>query len=161
MLVSAPFDDWWHNAYGLDVKIISPPHMVLAAGFFGINFGAIMLMLAFLNRATGASRVGLQRMFLSAYVVVLGSITYCSLASRISGMRASSATATARNARSFVSPGKKKKKKKTKRKKERKKKKKEREREREAAARGHGQSLALHYHQSDTRRAVFGQHGRG
>jgi len=34
MLASAPFDDWWHNAYGLDVRIISPPHMVLAAGFF-------------------------------------------------------------------------------------------------------------------------------
>src|SRR5262245_62152855 len=30
MLASAPFDDWWHNAYGLDAKIISPPHMVLA-----------------------------------------------------------------------------------------------------------------------------------
>src|SRR5215510_8104131 len=26
MLISAPFDNWWHNAYGLDVKIISPPH---------------------------------------------------------------------------------------------------------------------------------------
>ena len=72
MLVSAPFDDWWHNAYGLDVKIISPPHMVLAAGFFGINFGAIMLMLAFLNRASGPARVPLQRMFL--YV---GSMAVC------------------------------------------------------------------------------------
>jgi hypothetical protein len=72
MLVSAPFDDWWHKAYGLDVKIISPPHMVLAAGFFGINFGAIMLMLAFLNRASGAARVGLQRLFL--YV---GSMAVC------------------------------------------------------------------------------------
>jgi hypothetical protein len=72
MLVSAPFDDWWHNAYGLDVKIISPPHMVLAAGFFGINFGAVMLMLAFLNRAGGAARAGLQRMFL--YV---GSMAVC------------------------------------------------------------------------------------
>ena len=51
MLVSAPFDDWWHNAYGLDVRIISPPHMVLAAGFFGIEFGTIMLLLAFMNRA--------------------------------------------------------------------------------------------------------------
>src|SRR5262249_23265145 len=29
MLVSAPFDDWWHNAYGLDVKILSPPHVLL------------------------------------------------------------------------------------------------------------------------------------
>jgi hypothetical protein len=72
MLVSAPFDDWWHNAYGLDVKIISPPHMVLAAGFFGINFGAIMLMLAFLNRASGSARAGMQRMFL--YV---GSMAVC------------------------------------------------------------------------------------
>ena len=26
MLTSAPFDDWWHNAYGLDVKVLSPPH---------------------------------------------------------------------------------------------------------------------------------------
>src|SRR5580692_11846497 len=26
MITSAPFDNWWHNAYGLDVKIISPPH---------------------------------------------------------------------------------------------------------------------------------------
>ena len=30
MLTSAPFDNWWHDAYGLDVKIISPPHMFLA-----------------------------------------------------------------------------------------------------------------------------------
>jgi hypothetical protein len=72
MLVSAPFDDWWHNAYGLDVKIISPPHMVLAAGFFGINFGTVMLMLAYLNRASGAARASLQRMFL--YV---GSMAVC------------------------------------------------------------------------------------
>ena len=77
MLTSAPFDDWWHNAYGLDVKIISPPHMVLAAGFFGINFGTVMLMLAFLNRAADVARrrsapselargrvEGLQRLFL-------------------------------------------------------------------------------------------------
>ena len=64
MLVSAPFDDWWHNAYGLDVRIISPPHMVLAAGFFGINFGAVMLLLAFVNRAGDAARLPLQRLLL-------------------------------------------------------------------------------------------------
>jgi hypothetical protein len=64
MLASAPFDDWWHNAYGLDVKIISPPHMVLAAGFFGIGFGTVMLMLAFLNRAGDLVRIPLQRLFL-------------------------------------------------------------------------------------------------
>jgi hypothetical protein len=64
MLTSAPFDDWWHNAYGLDVRIISPPHMVLAAGFFGINFGTVMLMLAFVNRSGEAVKPPLQRLLL-------------------------------------------------------------------------------------------------
>ncbi len=64
MLVSAPFDNWWHNAYGLDVRIISPPHMVLAAGFFGIEVGTVMLMLAFMNRAHERVRPALERLFL-------------------------------------------------------------------------------------------------
>ena len=64
MLASAPFDNFWHNAYGLDVRIISPPHMVLAAGFFGIEFGTVMLMLAFMNRASAQLRPALERLFL-------------------------------------------------------------------------------------------------
>jgi hypothetical protein len=64
MLASAPFDNWWHNAYGLDVRIISPPHMVLAAGFFGIELGTLMLALAFMNRARDDTRRVLQRLFL-------------------------------------------------------------------------------------------------
>ncbi len=64
MLASAPFDDWWHNAYGLDVRIISPPHMVLAAGFFGIELGTVMLLLAFMNRAQEHLRPSLERLFL-------------------------------------------------------------------------------------------------
>jgi hypothetical protein len=63
MLVSAPFDDWWHNAYGLDVKIISPPHMVLAAGIAAIQAGAMLMALASQNRAGGARR-DLNRLFL-------------------------------------------------------------------------------------------------
>src|SRR5215216_961283 len=51
MLTSAPFDDWWHNAYGLDVKIISPPHALLAIGIFSIVSGALLLTLAQQNRA--------------------------------------------------------------------------------------------------------------
>jgi hypothetical protein len=50
MLTSAPFDDWWHNAYGLDVKILSPPHVVLGLGMFGISIGALLLVLARQNR---------------------------------------------------------------------------------------------------------------
>ncbi len=56
MLTSAPFDDWWHNAYGLDVKIISPPHMLLAAGIAAIQCGAMLMALAWQNRAVGDRR---------------------------------------------------------------------------------------------------------
>jgi hypothetical protein len=56
MLTSAPFDDWWHNAYGLDVEIISPPHMLLAAGIAAIQCGAMLMALAWQNRAIGDRR---------------------------------------------------------------------------------------------------------
>src|SRR5579872_7471205 len=56
MVTSAPFDDWWHNAYGLDVKIISPPHMLLAAGIAAIQCGAMLMALACQNRAIGDRR---------------------------------------------------------------------------------------------------------
>ena len=43
MITSGPFDDWWHNAYGLDVKIVSPPHAILGLGMFGVSsFSAII-----------------------------------------------------------------------------------------------------------------------
>lgn len=50
MLVSAPFDDWWHSAYGLDVKILSPPHAILALGMYGVVTGALFLVAAERNR---------------------------------------------------------------------------------------------------------------
>jgi hypothetical protein len=65
MLTSAPFDDWWHNAYGLDVKIVSPPHMLLALGIFGINWGAVFLTVAQLNRSFGIDRKRLEYLLLA------------------------------------------------------------------------------------------------
>lgn len=56
MLTSAPFDDWWHNAYGLDVKIISPPHSILALGMIGIQIGTMLLAVAWQNRAPEGRR---------------------------------------------------------------------------------------------------------
>ncbi len=50
MLTSAPFDDWWHNTYGLDVKILSPPHALLALGILGIQLGSMLSILAIQNR---------------------------------------------------------------------------------------------------------------
>lgn len=55
MLLSAPFDDWWHNAYGLDVEILSPPHTVLAAGMYAVAIGALLLVLSWQNRSGKAS----------------------------------------------------------------------------------------------------------
>ena len=49
-LTSAPFDDWWHNTYGLDVQIFSPPHTVLLLGLMGVQVGAMVSVSAMLNR---------------------------------------------------------------------------------------------------------------
>jgi hypothetical protein len=49
MLTSAPFDDWWHNTYGLDVTILSPPHTLLAVGMMMIQFGALIAVIASTN----------------------------------------------------------------------------------------------------------------
>lgn len=49
MLTSAPFDDWWHNTYGLDVTILSPPHTLLAVGMMMIQFGALIAVIASSN----------------------------------------------------------------------------------------------------------------
>jgi hypothetical protein len=52
MITSAPFDNWWHSAYGLDVKIVSPPHVVLMVGVLGVEIGVLFLLIAAMNRAS-------------------------------------------------------------------------------------------------------------
>ena len=64
MITSAPFDNWWHDAYGLDVKILSPPHMVLAAGILAVHAGALILILGQMNRTSGPLHNHLRAMFL-------------------------------------------------------------------------------------------------
>jgi hypothetical protein len=73
MLTSAPFDDWWHNAYGLDVEILSPPHTVLAAGMIAIQLGAMLLVLAPQNRASEGSGRGVRRWGL-AFLYAAGAV---------------------------------------------------------------------------------------
>ena len=51
MITSAPFDNWWHSAYGLDVKIVSPPHTLLILGIRAVSVGILFLILAAMNRA--------------------------------------------------------------------------------------------------------------
>ncbi|AHG91330.1 hypothetical protein J421_3793 [Gemmatirosa kalamazoonensis] len=76
MLTSAPFDDWWHNAYGLDVQVLSPPHSVLIAGILGVVFGAAITALTAQNRAEsgdgGAAMAARAGLFRAIYAYALG-----------------------------------------------------------------------------------------
>ncbi|HEX3757337.1 MAG TPA: hypothetical protein VHW23_01465 [Kofleriaceae bacterium] len=73
MVVSAPFDNWWHGAYGLDVKILSPPHMVLTLGILAVAVAGVLLVLAAMNRAHGLAhaRLGLALFVIGGEILVL------------------------------------------------------------------------------------------
>jgi hypothetical protein len=73
MLTSAPFDNWWHNAYGLDVKIISPPHVLLILGVRAVSIGIMFLILAAMNRAAAAHSPSFHR--LQQLFLYLGGLT--------------------------------------------------------------------------------------
>jgi hypothetical protein len=79
MLISAPFDNWWHNNYGLDVKIISPPHQLLGVGIESISFGGIILIAGYMNRADGALRRRLSLLLLT----IGGCVTVNSMVGRL------------------------------------------------------------------------------
>jgi hypothetical protein len=49
MLIAAPFDDWWHQRYGVDVSVWSPPHL--------IGFSGAVVMLCGLIIATTSARL--------------------------------------------------------------------------------------------------------
>jgi hypothetical protein len=75
MLTSAPFDNWWHAAYGLDVTIVSPPHTLLILGTRAVDIGILFLILAEMNRAAGedgANFKPLQRLFLFISGLIVG-----------------------------------------------------------------------------------------
>jgi hypothetical protein len=75
MLTSAPFDDWWHNTYGLDVTILSPPHTVLALGMVFMQLGACVSVTKYLNaeleHGTNSQKVKMLRVL---FVVAAGSL---------------------------------------------------------------------------------------
>lgn len=84
MLTSAPFDNWWHDAYGLDVKIVSPPHIVLFVGIFGVIFGTLLLVAGHTNRSEKSRKTASQYMFLycSGVLLVLFQVVLLEFTSR-------------------------------------------------------------------------------
>jgi len=84
MITSAPFDDWWHNAYGLDVKILSPPHVLLAFGMVAVEIGVTVLIAAAMNRTSGKPHWLLEMLFLytSSMVLVALLVTVLEFTSR-------------------------------------------------------------------------------
>src|SRR6202795_159284 len=85
MVASAPFDNWWHNSFGLDVEILSPPHVVLGLGILGVGIGYLVLLVSAKNRATGAARKKLSWLFL--YLAGLGLLLHLILISEFSDAR--------------------------------------------------------------------------
>jgi hypothetical protein len=67
MLTSAPFDNWWHSAYGLDVKIVSPPHALLMLGILAIKVGSLLLVISAMNRAEGDHRMFVRLQLLALF----------------------------------------------------------------------------------------------
>lgn len=69
MLTSAPFDDWWHNTYGLDVTILSPPHTVLIAGILSVQFGAIVSSISIRNQLVKRESIRGERTGIITYAL--------------------------------------------------------------------------------------------
>ncbi len=93
MITSAPFDNWWHNAYGLDVQIISPPHMILASGMIAVEIGAMMMALGAQNRAMSEEdkrRFGFIFALGASVVVLMAAVMLTEYASFANDMHGSS-----------------------------------------------------------------------
>lgn len=74
MVVSAPFDDFWHRTYGLDEVMLSPPHVVLLGGGMAVQAGLLLLVMAERNR----TRVPARRKVLGALVLYLWGMSVAS-----------------------------------------------------------------------------------
>jgi hypothetical protein len=79
MVSSAPFDNWWHNAYGLDVKLVTPPHLWLALGWFATKLGTMTWMAGMINRSTEALQTRLTWLLLLVGAICVAHLGVLSL----------------------------------------------------------------------------------
>ena len=71
MLASTPFDDWWHKTYGLDLKFVTPPHLLLIVGWQVSLIGTLLWMASVINRSEGVLQERLVRLFLIVTAVTV------------------------------------------------------------------------------------------
>lgn len=72
LVVAAPFDNYWHQLYGIDVSIWEPFHMM---GMFGNTvaiFGLMVLLSSEFNRAVRRGELGARAGLTSSSVAVAG-----------------------------------------------------------------------------------------
>ncbi len=76
VLYDSIFDNWWHNAYGLDVRFTSPPHLLFSLSLWFMMVGGLLLALSYLNRAPSAHFAAptLHRARLQALVLYMGAL---------------------------------------------------------------------------------------
>jgi hypothetical protein len=79
------FDNWWHNAYGLDVALMTPPHLLVFFGSYAAKIGTLAWIASILNRSVDSSRRHAAWLFLlvaavgvwqSAYMIMINTWTY-------------------------------------------------------------------------------------
>jgi len=66
MLTSSPFDNWWHNTFGLDQKIFSPPHVLLISGMIAIQLGTYISVVAAVSDKTFNTKINRKHNWLLA-----------------------------------------------------------------------------------------------
>jgi hypothetical protein len=71
ILGSGPWDNWFHNAYGLDVTIANPPHILLALGGFAHQTG----VMAWIANVSNRSKTQALRGRLAWLLFIEGSIS--------------------------------------------------------------------------------------
>jgi len=54
------------------VKILSPPHVLLALGMTGIRFGTVVMIISEMNRAQGEYRARLERLLFFSFIFLFG-----------------------------------------------------------------------------------------
>jgi hypothetical protein len=74
VLYDAVFDNWWHNAYGLDVRFTSPPHLLFSLSLWSVMLGSLLLAFSYLNRSEREPAEGLNTGRLQAIVLYMGAL---------------------------------------------------------------------------------------